>query len=163
MLPGQGLWLPHQSLEPLLMGPVHAPPIPQLLVLHHKVPQEAIEAGPGWDSLLPFERGAMQPCRAVPASPAWPCPRPCGCPRDLHAPCWHPRQAQLLAQGEVFQLQGMDFFLQGLQQLLPGHLGAQGGWFRGVPAAGQSTLPAAPACYTRLARGLVVTLRARLA
>ena len=121
-LPGRGLWLPRQLLQPLLTGPVRAP-VPQLLVLHHEVPQEAVEAGPGWGCLrweLPFKRGAMHPRGAVPAPPARPFPHPHGGSQDLRAP----RQAQLLAQGEVFQLQGTDFFLQGVQQLLPGHLGA---------------------------------------
>lgn len=52
-------------------------PIPELLIFHHKVPQQAIEAGPGWSSLcreLPFNGGAVQPPRAVPAHPARPCP-----------------------------------------------------------------------------------------
>lgn len=134
---GQAIGSPQASV--LLVGPV-CPPIPLLLILYHKVPQEAIEAGPGWGSLrweLPFQRGLMQPCGAKPAFQAWPSPYPPWGSQDLHAPHGHPGQAQLLAQGEVFQLQGMDFFLQALQQLLPGYLGAQGGdsegsqqWYR---------------------------------
>lgn len=157
MLPSQGLWLPCQPLD-LLFRVSHKPPIPHLLVLHHEVPQEAVEAGPGWGCLW-WEL----PCRAVPASRAR--PRFWRVHWHLAAPHWHPGQAQLLAQGEVFQLQGVDFLLQGLQQLLPGHLGGVGGYRAGSggPCRGQRSSQGFPVCNTLLAKGLVVTLRARLA
>lgn len=131
------------------------PPVPELLVLHHEVPQEAVEAGPGWGFLrqeLPLGWGAAWPPGARPARPARLCPRPRGGPQHLPAPRGQRGQAELLAQGEVLQLQGPDLFLQALQQLLPGDLGAPRGGSGRVPAAGPSILPlpAALPCWPRV-------------
>lgn len=145
-------------LEPLFVGPARSsrtPPVPELLILHHKVPQEAVEAGPGWGFLrqeLPFGWGAAWPPGAGPARPSRLCPQPRGGPQHLPAPRGHRGQAELLAQGEVLQLQGSDLFLQALQQLLPGDLGAPGGGSGRVPAVGPSILPlpAALPCWPRV-------------